>query len=85
MSAFRYVLDRAPKGVVEVILSYCHHSLNDTSLLDLVPYLQEKGVGIISAAPMSLGMLSGQGYPEWHPAPHELKVSVLPAFDLIWH
>jgi L-galactose dehydrogenase len=72
---FRYVLDRAPKGVVELILSYCHHSLNDTSLLDLVPYLQEKGVGIISASPMCMGLLSGQGYPEWHPAPHELKVA----------
>lgn len=57
-----------------MILSYCHYSLNDTSLLELVPYLQDKGVGIISASPMSMGLLSGQGYPEWHPAPPELKV-----------
>lgn len=70
----RYVLDRVPKGAVEVILSYCHYSLNDTSLLELVPYLQDKGVGIISASPLSMGLLSGQGYPEWHPAPPELKV-----------
>jgi L-galactose dehydrogenase len=50
------VLDRAPKGAVEVVLSYCHHSLNDTSLLELVPYLQDKGVGIISASPCAFGI-----------------------------
>lgn len=70
----RYVLDRVPKGAVDVILTYCHHSLNDTSLLDILPYLQEKGVGVISAAPFALGLLSGKGWPEWHLAPPELKV-----------
>lgn len=68
------MLDRVPKGAVEVILSYCHHSLNDTSLLELLPYLQEKGVGVISASPLSLSLLSGKGWPEWHFAPPELKV-----------
>ena len=71
------MLDRVPKGAVEVVLSYCHHCLNDTSLLELVPYLQDKGVGIISASPLSMGLLSGGGYPEWHPAPPELKVFFL--------
>lgn len=76
LNAFRYVLDRVPKGSVEVVLSYCHYSLNDTSLLEIVPYLQEKGIGIISASPFSMGLLSGQTPPEWHPAPSELKVLV---------
>ncbi len=76
LNAFRYVLDRVPKGSVEVVLSYCHYSLNDTSLLEIVPYLQEKGIGIINASPLSMGLLSGQTPPEWHPAPSELKVLV---------
>lgn len=82
LNVFRYVLDRAPKGAVEVVLSYCHHSLNDTSLLELVPYLQDKGVGIISASPLSMGLLSGQGYPEWHPAPSELKAACAQATEV---
>ena len=49
---------RVDEGTVDTILSYCHNSLNDTSLLDLVPYLQSKGVGIISASPMSMGLLT---------------------------
>jgi hypothetical protein len=33
---------RAPAapGAVDVVLSYCHYSLNDTTLGDLIPYLQ---------------------------------------------
>ena len=49
---------RVDKGTVDTILSYCHNSLNDSSLLDLVPYLQEQGVGIVSASPMSMGLLT---------------------------
>lgn len=29
-----------PAGAVDIILSYCHYSLNDTTLGDLIPYLQ---------------------------------------------
>ncbi|KAF6257021.1 NADP-dependent oxidoreductase domain-containing protein [Scenedesmus sp. NREL 46B-D3] len=73
LKALQYVLDRVPPGTVDVILSYCHYSLNDTSLADAIPYFQEKQVGIISASPLSMGLLTPQGPPEWHPAPPELK------------
>uniref|UniRef100_A0A383VRE4 NADP-dependent oxidoreductase domain-containing protein n=1 Tax=Tetradesmus obliquus TaxID=3088 RepID=A0A383VRE4_TETOB len=73
LSALQYVLDRVPPGTVDVILSYCHYSLNDTALQDAIPYFQEKQVGIISASPLSMGLLTQQGPPEWHPAPAELK------------
>lgn len=73
LNAFTYVLDRVPPGSVDVILSYCHYSINDTSLEDLLPYLKSKGVGVITAAPLSMGLLSENGPPEWHPAPSELK------------
>ena len=68
------MLDRVPKGAVEVILSYCHYTLNDTSLLELLPYLQEKGVGVINASPMCLGLFSEKGWPDWHFGSPELKV-----------
>jgi aryl-alcohol dehydrogenase-like predicted oxidoreductase len=70
INTFRYVLDRTE---VDTILSYCHYSLNDTALLDLVPYLKERGVGIINASPLSMGLLSNRGSPDWHPAPEVIK------------
>uniref|UniRef100_A0A0D6QUY9 NADP-dependent oxidoreductase domain-containing protein n=1 Tax=Araucaria cunninghamii TaxID=56994 RepID=A0A0D6QUY9_ARACU len=73
LSVFSYVLDRVPPGSVDVILSYCHYSINDSSLEDLLPYLKSKGVGVISASPLSMGLLTENGPPQWHPAPSQLK------------
>lgn len=75
LKVFSYVLDRLPPKTVDVVLSYCHYSLNDTTLKPLLPYLEDKGVGVISASPLSMGLLTNQGPPEWHPAPSEVKVS----------
>ncbi|XP_051146880.1 L-galactose dehydrogenase [Andrographis paniculata] len=75
LGIFSYVLDRVPPGTVDVILSYCHYSINDTTLEDILPYLKTKGVGIISASPLAMGLLTESGPPEWHPAPSELKVA----------
>ena len=48
-------------GTVDVILSYCHNSLNDSTLVDELPYFTEKGVGVISASPLSMGLLTKVG------------------------
>ncbi|KAF2296493.1 hypothetical protein GH714_040455 [Hevea brasiliensis] len=73
LGIFTYVLDQVPPGTVDVILSYCHYSINDSTLEDLLPYLKSKGVGIISASPLAMGLLTENGPPEWHPASPELK------------
>jgi aryl-alcohol dehydrogenase-like predicted oxidoreductase len=70
LKVFRYVLDRAE---LDAILSYCHYSLNDTALLDLVPYLKKKGVGIINASPLSMRLLTNRGAPDWHPASEKVR------------
>ncbi|XP_031129563.1 L-galactose dehydrogenase [Ipomoea triloba] len=72
---FTYVLDRVPPGTVDVILSYCHYSINDSTLEDLLPYLKSKGVGVISASPLAMGLLTEIGPPEWHPASPEIKAA----------
>lgn len=73
LSVFTYVLDRVPPGTVDVILSYCRYSINDSTLADLLPYLKNKCVGVISASPLAMGLLTENGPPEWHPASAELK------------
>ena len=51
---------RVPPGLVEVVLSYCHCCLVDRSLLELLPYLADKGVGVINASVLSMGLLTKQ-------------------------
>jgi L-galactose dehydrogenase len=70
LGIFRCVLDQTD---LDVVLSYCHYSLNDTSLEVLLPYLQRKGTGIVNASPLSMGLLSNRGAPDWHPASNQIK------------
>jgi L-galactose dehydrogenase len=68
LKVFPSILDRVDSDTVDTILSYCHYELNDNSLADLIPYLKEKGVGIINASPTGMGLLTPLGAPGWHPA-----------------
>ncbi|GGF61049.1 oxidoreductase [Paenibacillus albidus] len=63
------------KTDLDVILSYCHYSLNDTSLLKLLPLLHDKKVGLVNASPISMGQLSTRPVAEWHPAPEAVKLA----------
>jgi L-galactose dehydrogenase len=65
MKIFKVVLDRTD---LDVILSYNHYTLQNTTLTDLVPLLQAKGVGIMNAAPFSARLLTNQPLPKWHKA-----------------
>jgi len=76
LSIFRSVLDRAD---VDAVLSYCHYCLNDDSLTALLPYLQLRGVGVINASPLCMGLLSDRGAPAWHPASARLKAAAAEA------
>ena len=69
LKVFTEVLKRVDNGIVETVLSFCHFELNDSSLGDLAPYFQERGVGVINASPTGMGLLTERGVPDWHPAP----------------
>ena len=68
LRVFPSILDKVGPNAVDTILSFCHYELNDESLLGLLPYLNEKGVGVINASPTGMGLLTPQGAPAWHPA-----------------
>ncbi|MEP7285115.1 MAG: aldo/keto reductase [Chloroflexota bacterium] len=70
LTNFPVILDRT---AVDLILSFCHYCLNDTSLERIIPYLQSKQVGIVNASPFSMGLLTMQGPPSWHPASDAIK------------
>ncbi|RYX83125.1 aldo/keto reductase [bacterium] len=72
LKVFREVIARTK---VDTILSYCHYSLNDTTLENLLPVLEERNTGILNASPFSMGLLTGRGAPDWHPAPEAIKAA----------
>ncbi len=68
----KWVVDHAPEGTVESILNFCHYCLCDDELTDYLDYFEERGIGVINASPLSMGLLSERGVPDWHPAPKPL-------------
>lgn len=68
----KWVIDHVPAGTVESILNFCHFCLCDDKLVDFLDYFESKGVGVINASPLSMGLLSERGVPAWHPAPEAL-------------
>ena len=69
----QWVIEHAPEGTVESVLCFCHYCLNDTLLTDYFAFLEERGIGIVNASPLSMGLLSMRGAPDWHPATPELR------------
>lgn len=65
----KWVAERMP---VESILNFCHYTLNDDALSDYLDFFEQHGIGIVNASPLSMGLLSQRGVPDWHPAPRAL-------------
>ncbi|MNI08573.1 Pyridoxal 4-dehydrogenase [compost metagenome] len=72
LNIFGRVLSR---NALDVILSYCHYSLNDTTLLRLLPLLERQGTGLMNASPISMGLLSNRQVPDWHPASGDIQAA----------
>ena len=68
----RYVIERVPKGTVESVMNFCHFCLCDDKLVDFLGFFERYEVGVLSASPFSMGLLTERGVPDWHPAPKPL-------------
>jgi L-galactose dehydrogenase len=59
---------------VDSILTYCHYNLINTAMdAALAGFSKERGIGLINASGLCMGLLTEQGPPDWHPAPQEVK------------
>jgi L-galactose dehydrogenase len=63
------IIARSPVAL-QTSLTYCHYTLSDTSLLTSGhPELcASKGMALINAAPIAMGLHSPRPAPDWHPA-----------------
>jgi len=55
---------------VDCVLNYCHANLFvDDMDLELVPFVEESGIGLLNASPLHMGLLADKPIAPWHPAP----------------
>lgn len=63
----------AGSTAVDMVMTYCHYNLlNTTADKVLMPMARERGIGLVNAAPLHMGVLTERGAPPWHPAPEEV-------------
>ncbi|KAF9224341.1 Aldo/keto reductase [Gyrodon lividus] len=77
------VKNTAPYKPLDVVMSYCHLTLQNRTLLDFKATFEERaGVRqVISASPLSMGLLT-PAPPAWHPASDNVKEAVKAAVQL---
>ena len=78
MKMFKYVLANAE---IDVLLTYNHYTLQNDMALELVPICQEKGVGLMNAAPFSARLLTSAPLPPWHKATPKVREIAKQAAD----
>jgi L-galactose dehydrogenase len=68
---------------VDCILSYCRYTLLNRDLdNELAPFVRANNIGLMSASPLHMRLLSDTGPPEWHPAPVAVKSAAKRIVDL---
>ena len=78
MKMFKYILANTD---IDVLLTYNHYTLQNDMALELVPLCEEKGVGLMNAAPFSARLLTSAPLPEWHKATPEVREIAKKASD----
>src|SRR6185436_20587866 len=78
MKMFKYILAHAP---IDVLLSYNHYTLQNTMLESILPIAQDKGTGVMNAAPFSARLLSNAPLPPWHKATPLVRETARKAAD----
>ena len=71
LGVMKKIAEQAP---VDTILSYCRYNLLSTDMdAILTPFARTRGIGLINASPLHMGILTATGAPAWHPAPENVK------------
>jgi aryl-alcohol dehydrogenase-like predicted oxidoreductase len=77
---FRFICDQTS---VDCVLSYNQYTLQNTRFADeSIPYLQEKGIGVINAGPFSARLLTNAPLPKWLKEPEAVKAAARAAAEL---
>lgn len=58
---------------VDTVMAYCTWTLQDRRLGDVARRLNQAGIGVLNASPLSMGLLTRGGAPQWHPAHQDVQ------------
>lgn len=80
---FKFICDQTD---VDCVLSYNQYTLQNTRFADeSVPWLKERGIGIMNAGPFSARLLTNAPLPKWLKEPEAVKAAARKAAELCNH
>lgn len=81
--ALKMLREIASESEVDCVLSYCRYTLLNRDLdRVLTPAVAERNIGLISASPLHMRLLTETGPPAWHPAPEQVKAAAQQVVEL---
>jgi len=76
----RFICDQAD---VDCVLNYNQYTLQNTRFADeTIPFLKERGIGVMNAGPFSARLLTDAPLPHWLKEPEAVKAAARQAADL---
>jgi L-galactose dehydrogenase len=77
---FRFICDQAD---VDCVLNYNQYTLQNTRFADeTIPFLKERGIGVMNAGPFSARLLTDAPLPHWLKEPEAVKAAARRAAEL---
>jgi aryl-alcohol dehydrogenase-like predicted oxidoreductase len=77
---FRFICDQTD---VDCVLSYNQYTLQNTRFADeTIPYLKQRGIGVMNAGPFSARLLTNAPLPAWLKEPEPVKAAARKAAEL---
>jgi len=74
LGVLKKVVQLSAPGTIDTILNYGRCNIMNQDLLDDVEFYRQRGIGVINASPLALGLLNNEcNYPDWHVAPSLTK------------
>lgn len=58
---------------VDSVMAYCTWTLQDRRLGAVAQRLNQASIGVLNASPLSMGLLTRGGAPDWHPAHQDVQ------------
>ncbi len=74
-------VERSVRVRIDAVLTYCHGCLSDSTIDGMASSITDRGIGLINASPLAMGLLTHAGPPPWHPAPEALRETCARAAD----
>ena len=75
LSTLKAVVEKSCVNI-DSVLNYSRLTLIDDSFCDEFKFFQSRGIGIINASPIAMGLLSPNcAIQKWHPSSEEIKVA----------